>query len=203
MMNALILGLLISTAKSSYDAKRTELTQMAANAILVDRSLAMYGSETKEVRGALRDLLVDLIDQIQSIRGGRYKPESAASAPGAKRFYQLVRRLSPRDDGQKSLKAEVLRASFEVAQIRAVALAQESNSIPMPFLFVLTFWLVVLFTGYGLFAPLNPTVVIALSICSFSISAAVFMILAMDQPFSGSMDISIEPLINAISVVNR
>ena len=65
-LSALVLGLLISTAKSSYDAKRSQLTQLATNVILVDRSLELYGSETKTVRHALRDQVAALITQIDS-----------------------------------------------------------------------------------------------------------------------------------------
>lgn len=45
-MTALVLGLLVSTAKASYDAKHNELTQMAADTLLLDRVLASYGPET-------------------------------------------------------------------------------------------------------------------------------------------------------------
>ena len=74
-MSALVLGLLVSTAKASYDAKRAQLTQMGADLILLDRSralslsLPLYGSETKEARSALHGLVADSIDQIDSIRG--------------------------------------------------------------------------------------------------------------------------------------
>ena len=54
-LSALVLGLLISTAKSSYDAKRNQLTQIATDVILLDRSLELYGAETSGARRALRD----------------------------------------------------------------------------------------------------------------------------------------------------
>jgi len=76
-VSALVLGLLVSTAKASYDAKRAQLKQMRADLILLDRSralsfslsLSLYGSETKEARSALHGLVADSIDQIDSIRG--------------------------------------------------------------------------------------------------------------------------------------
>jgi hypothetical protein len=115
-MNALVLGLLISTAKNSYDAKRALVAQMAADAILADRSLALYGSEAKEARLALHELVVGLIDQIQFLRGDLSRTSSSQFKAGAADFYQIVRRLSPRDYEQKALQAEVLRISTEVAQ---------------------------------------------------------------------------------------
>ena len=53
-MSALVLGLLIASAKSSFDAQRSELAQMSANIILLDRVLAHYGPEAKECRELVR-----------------------------------------------------------------------------------------------------------------------------------------------------
>ncbi len=202
-MSALVLGLLVSTAKGSYDAKRGQLTQMAADLILVDRCLALYGLETKEARGTLHDLVADVIDQIDSSRGKLTKQQSSEVRAGAIDFYQLVQRLSPRSDEQKSLKAEIVKISFDVAQIRAQALAKEGSSIPKPFLVILVFWLSILFAGFGLFAPPNFTAVITLCVCALSVSGALYLILDMDQPLTGLMQVSIEPLRNAMTVVGK
>jgi hypothetical protein len=201
-MSALVLGLLVSTAKGSYDAKRAQLAQMSADLILVDRSLALYGSETREARAALHDLVADLIDQIYTIRG-KAKGGSSELRDAAVDFYQMVRSLSPGSEDQKSLKQEALRRSFDVAEIRALALAKESSAIPTPFLVVLVFWLTILFAGFGLFAPRNLTAVVTLGICALSASAALLLILEMDQPLTGIMQISIEPLRNALAVIGK
>src|SRR5215471_8787492 len=52
-MTALVLGLLVASAKSSFDAQKGELGQMAANIVLLDRALAHYGPEAKEARQVL------------------------------------------------------------------------------------------------------------------------------------------------------
>ena len=199
-LSALVLGLLISTAKSSYDAKRNQLTQIATDVILLDRSLYLYGEETSGARRALRDQVASLVAEIQSLRSASSKPQLSSQAD-LNDFYKIVRRLSPRDDSQRSLKTEVLRISLEVGQIRASELARESGSIPIPFLVVLVFWLAALFTGFGLFAPRNLLAVTALFVCALTVSTAVFLILDMDQPLTGFMKISVEPLRNAIAVI--
>src|SRR5271168_2481596 len=53
-MSALVLALLIASAKSSYDAQRSELLQLSANVLLLDRVLAHYGPEAKDIREGLR-----------------------------------------------------------------------------------------------------------------------------------------------------
>lgn len=199
-MNALILGLLISTAKNTYDDRRSQLTKIAADAILLDRTLALYGPETTNARTALKELLAGLAAQIEPVGEGHGFTGSEVEVND---FYYLVRRLKPRDEEQKALKEEVQRASFQIAQIRAIALAQESTSIPSPFMLVLGFWLTILFAGYGLFTPVNLTVISALVTCALFVSAAVLMIRAMDEPLSGIMHISAEPLRNAINIIGK
>jgi hypothetical protein len=200
-LSALVLGLLVSTAKSSYDAKRGQVTQLATDVILVDRSLELYGSETMSARRVLRDQVAALSAQIDSFSASTPKLVRPSSEADLRDFYQMVRRLSPRDDVQRSLKAEVLRISLEVGQIRASALARESSSIPIPFLVVLVFWLTALFLGFGLFGPRNLIVVAALCVCALTVSTALFLILDMDQPLTGFMKLSIEPLRNALAVI--
>jgi len=112
-LSALVLGLLISTAKSSYDAKRNQLTQIATDVILLDRSLELYGEETSGARRALRDQVASLVVEIQSLRSGSSKLQLSSHADLSD-FYITIRRLSPRDDSQRSLKTEVLRISLEV-----------------------------------------------------------------------------------------
>jgi hypothetical protein len=176
-LSALVLGLLVSTAKSSYDAKGSQLTQVATNVILADRSLELYGSETSNARRALRNQVADLADQIHSLGAKSSKFQPSSSEAEIRDFYHMVRRLSPRDDSQRALKAEVLRISLEVGQIRASALARESSSIPMPFLVVLVFWLTALFVGFGLFTSRNLVAATALCVCALTVSTAIFLIL--------------------------
>ena len=49
-MRAILLGLLVASAKNTYDTQRNALAQMSAKIVLLDRLLAHYGSEAKEVR---------------------------------------------------------------------------------------------------------------------------------------------------------
>ena len=71
---ALVLGLLIASAKSSFDAQRSGFQQLAANLVLLDRALARYGPETKDAREALRSLVAATIDRLW--------PEDASKSSG-------------------------------------------------------------------------------------------------------------------------
>ena len=60
-MTALVLGLLIASAKNSFDTQRNGLAQLSANIILLDRALAHYGPESKDAREMLRASVADML----------------------------------------------------------------------------------------------------------------------------------------------
>src|SRR5260370_5656173 len=68
-MAALVLGLLVASAKSSYDAQSTELTEVSSKVVVLDRILAHYGPETREVRDVLRSTIARVLDAIWSKEG--------------------------------------------------------------------------------------------------------------------------------------
>jgi hypothetical protein len=53
-MAALVLGLLIGSAESTYDSFDNEITQRSVSIVLLNRALARYGPETRETREMLR-----------------------------------------------------------------------------------------------------------------------------------------------------
>lgn len=201
-MSALVLALLIASAKSSYDAQRSELTQLSANVILLDRVLAHYGPETKAARDLLRRYVTRALDQIwpeNSSRPVDMEPPAALS----EKFYDQVQELSPQNEVQRSLQAQALKMSFDLGQTRWLLVEQGSRSIPMAFLVLLVFWVTIIFVSFGLFAPPNATVVATLFVCAISVSGAIFLILELDRPFGGLIQISGAPLRNAIAHLGK
>lgn len=197
-MSALVLALLIASAKSSYDAQRNELTQFSVNVILLDRVLAKYGPETKMARDILRRSVIRIVDQIW--------PKADASARAldpttvqAGDLYDKIEELSPQNEAQRSLKSEAEKVSIELAQTRWLLFEQGGSSIPMPFLVLLVFWVTIIFLSFGLFAPPNATVISTLFLCALSVSGAIFLILELDRPFGGLIQISSAPLHNAVA----
>lgn len=91
-------------------------------------------------------------------------------------------------------RTEALKIATDLGRTRSLLLAQAGSSIPRPFLVILVFWVAVLFVSFGLFAPANSTVVATLFVCALSVSGAIFLILELDQPFSGFIQVSSAPL---------
>jgi len=73
----------------------------------------------------------------------------------------------------------------------------------MPFLAILVFWVAVIFISFGLFAPCNTTVVATLFVCALSVSGAIFLILELDRPFQGFMQLSSAPLRTALASLGQ
>ncbi len=197
-MSALVLALLIASAKSSYDAQRNELTQISANIILLDRGLAHYGPETKQARDLLRRYVAQMHDQFWSKNRSKDLELEPTTTLGQS-FYDNLVELSPQNEIQRSIKLEALKMSVDLAETRWLLSEQGGSSIPMPFLVLLIFWVTIIFLSFGLFAPPNGTLIAALFLCALSVSGAIFLILELDQPFGGLIRISDAPLRNAVA----
>jgi hypothetical protein len=203
-MAALVLGLLIASAKSAYDAQKNGLDQISANLVLLDSVLAQYGPEAQEARDALRQTATLALERLWP----QDAAQTATAAPGTmargRSLYGKIQEFSPQNDMQRRLQSEALRIAGELGQARWLLVAQgESGSIPMPFLVILVFWLAVLFVSFGLFAPPNATVIATLFLCAQSVSGAIFLILELAQPFEGLIQISSAPLRNAFAVLGQ
>jgi len=196
---ALVLGLLIASAKSSFDQKTSQVRQMTATVILLDELLAQYGSETASVRNLLRQSVQPLANRIWhegEIPTG--KPGQFQSTAQSVAFENQLEGLSPNNDAQRSLQARAIQTFTEGAQIRLQLFTQTGGSIPTPFLIILIFWLSAIFVSFTLFAQTNLIVMASLFVCALSFACAIFLILELDKPFTGLMGISSATLRNAL-----
>lgn len=205
-MTALVLGLVTASAKSSFDAVDTAVKHTAMDVLILDRLLARYGPETSEIRGALQHAFAHRIDQIwpqNSSRPAHLDPLGAASASGIEGLADGIRGLTPRDDSQRSLKSRALDLADALLKTRWLVFAGIGTSVPLPFFLILLFWLTITFVSFGLFAPRNATVLAVLFVCALSVGGAVFLILEMDGPFDGLVQVSADPLRYAHAHLNR
>lgn len=195
---ALVLGLLIASAKSSYDARNTEIKQIASNLILLDSLLEQYGPDARILRVALRNTVPLMVDRIWN-EGNNDKSSPFEATAEALAFVKKVQELSPDNEVKRALQVRVLSAIADLSQSRLALFAQAHNSIPMSFLVILIFWLTMIFVSFGLFARPNRIVISTFLIGTLSISGAIFLILEMDRPFAGFVQISSEPLRHALA----
>ena len=199
-ISALVLSLLIASAKTSYDTQSGQVQHLTAEVVLLDRLLAQYGPEARPARELLRRAIGPLVERIwreSSSRSAKEGPFEATAV--AEEAYAKINELAAETDVQRSLKARAIQVATDMTQTRLLLFTQSDRSIPTPFLAVLVFWLAIIFASFSLFARLNATLIAALIVFSMSAAAAIFLILEMSQPFAGLMQISSVPLRNALA----
>lgn len=195
-MAALVIGLLLYSAKGSYEDQRAALEDIAVSLALLDATLDQYGPESNVARGTIRDVAALMIDRLWPDDVGT--PSSLGSAEmteAGHRIYDELLDLEPKDDAQQLLKLQSLQLGITLTRDRLMLIAQHgTRDIPPLFIVVLTAWLCVLFTSFGLFGKPNVTVIGSLLLSGMAVSGAMFLILELDRPFQGLIEIPAEAL---------
>jgi len=201
-LSALVLGLMISTASSSFSAQSSEVTTISVNLVRMDRMLQRYGQEADAARAKLRTYAAAKTQELFPAAG---KPSQTdeATVEMLETLQDAILSLSPTDEMQRWLRSQALTLSDGLLQARWLLVQHAGSSIPLPFLVLLIFWLTIVFASFGLFAPFNSTAIAALCLCSMAVSGGITMILELDSPFSGLVRVSNEPMRHALALILR
>jgi hypothetical protein len=203
-MAALVLSLLIASAKNSYDTQSGDLTRLSVNIVQLDRLLALYGTEAKPARDILRQIVSATYEATwtrEGVRTANLDPSTVQAQAGA--FYAQLQDLSPHTEAQRSVLSRAMQLAAEIQRTRLLMFEALGNSISWPFLTILVFWLAVLFVGFGLFARFNATVLTSLFIGAISVAGALFLLMELNQPYQGLMRISGAPLREALARIDQ
>lgn len=201
---ALVLGLLVATAKGTYDAQSAGVRQLSASVLLLDRTLAEYGPEAQHPRDLLRQTAEVMLQRLWPADGSApvsLAPGEAHTQMSA--FLREVTALAPQNELRQFLKTQALRITSDLAQARFQLYVQGTTSLPLPFIVVVVTWLIVLFGGYGLIAARNATVMVFLLACTLSVAGAIFLIQELADPFSGVVRVSDRPLREVVLQLGR
>ena len=201
-MSALVLGLLVASAKQVYDAQGTEITALATNVVLTDRFLSHYGPETKDMRAAFRDMMQQFTDAVdpETRRGPAF---TGAPTAAGEELYERVEALTPRDDRQRELRSEALHSLADIGRTRSLMFYQGIARPSRPLVFAIVFWLMITFFSWGLYAKPNLTVIAAIAMASLAVASALFLIREMYAPYEGIIHVSTAPLRAAITLMSK
>lgn len=190
-ITALVLGLLITSAKGTYDSARKEVREMSASIIVLDRRLEQYGPEARPLRDLLRQMIDPLIesmwreDRLASVRGTSLHITDAGN-----QVLHKINELAPKNEAQGVIRNQIVQTMARIDLLRSMLFEQAEQRTPMPFVVVVIFWLTVIFASFSLFSPLNLSSVVALVVIALSASSAIFLFFEMEQPFDGVLQIS-------------
>jgi Protein of unknown function (DUF4239) len=201
---ALVLGLLISSAHRSYDEQEAEVQQLGVHLFQLDRTLEHFGQDASTARKLLHQIVSAEIAYASRKDGLGIATDMPLQAQKeAAELFHRVANLSPKTDAQRFMQSQALRLLAGLGDIRLLLTEQARGSISWPFFVVLVFWLTFLFVGFGLFARKNPTVIAALFVGATSVAGAIFLILELNRPYGGVMQISTAPIRNALTHMSR
>jgi hypothetical protein len=167
--------------------------QKASKYALLDRVLEIYGPQAAEVRDDLHALIEG--------ETRRLWPDDAHATARTKSqdqkgnaFYGALLSLEARDETQRALKAQAASLALDIGQLLSLMEAESTTSISKPMLTVVVLWLVQIFLGFSVIAPPTATATFALIASALCTAGAIFLILELDDPFSGLIRISSEPM---------
>lgn len=190
-LSALVLGLLVASARDSFNQISGETMRMAIKVVQLDRVLAQYGPDAKEIRDVVKTGYSNAMELMLS--GDESEQLKLGTPEAVARFESVqakIRELSPQNDLQRKLQSQALEISDSISGSRWLLLMASKGSVSPPLLVVLVFWLSLIFTAWAVFAPRNLTVTAALLACALSVAGATFLILEMDQPLTGLIRVS-------------
>jgi hypothetical protein len=199
-LTALVLGLLISSAHSAYDAQEAELQQLGVHIYQVDRILAHFGADASPQREELRRIVAADIARIWPTGGVKrtaYAPWAVQQE--AEGLFESISSLTPKTDLERLGQSRAIQLLGSIGETRRLLAEQSQGELSWPFLVVLISWASILFFGFGLFARFNATVAGAFLVGSLSVAAAISLILQMNQPYAGWLQVSSAPLRTALS----
>jgi hypothetical protein len=199
VLASLVLGLLISTAKTSYDSTDHAMRAFAADLILLDETLRDYGAAARPARDLLSGYTRQTIeDHWPSAADRAVNIDNEHTGLLLERVRESIRALRPVDEGQTWLMGEALKINSSLLQQRWLLIEQEGPTVRPLVLAILVSWIFCIFASFGLNAPRHATVLSAFAVCSLAIGCAVFLIMALDDPFGGALRVSSQPMENVL-----
>lgn len=200
VLASLVLGLLIATAKSSYDTTEQSVRGYATELVLLDETFRDYGPDAKIPRDQLRAYTAQTFADFWPTNGQAPAVlNSQAAGAMLEHIREAIRALKPVDEGQRWLQDQALQISTVLLRQRWLMIEQTATSIQPVVLVVLVLWISFIFATFAVNAPRNATVVVAFLICALAFGGSIYLILEMDSPLAGLMKLSDWPMRNALA----
>jgi hypothetical protein len=202
VMTSLVFGLMINSSKNTFEEIDNNVHSFATEIILLDRTLRTYGLGANETRQRLAAYVEKALTnpaRMQSalVRSDRTS-EFALNAVG-----DSLSLITPADPGHIALWNDARSQYRKIVEERWIIVEQSEGVIPRPLIAMLTAWLVLIFASFGYRAPNNLIVIAMFVVSALLISASLYLVLDMDIPFAGLIQISDAPLQRALAEIQQ
>jgi Protein of unknown function (DUF4239) len=200
ILAALVLGLLIASVKNSFDTTDTQIRQFAATLILLNQTLANYGTDTAQPRAMLRNYVARaLADNWPENKTAPIQMEDVEAGKLLNNVRAAVLQLPGGNPFHDTLRADAVSLVEDALKTRWLLIERAESSIQPLFLEILIAWITLIFVGFGYTAPRNATVVTSFFLGATALAACIFLIVEMDTPFEGLITVSSMPMRNALA----
>jgi hypothetical protein len=200
LLAALVLGLLVATAKNKFDTSNQQTEQFAGSLMLLNRELSNYGPEASDAKALLRKYIVARIEANWPGESGfKRAPDDPPPWKLLESLQQSLTGLTPKTEAQRLEASRASQIAADLAKTTWLQAAEESDHVQHPFVVIMVLWVFVLFVSFGLFAPRNALVVLSLAIGAVAIAGAVLVIVDMDSPYEGLIVVSPDPMKAALA----
>ena len=199
VLASLVLGLLIATAKGSSDTTDRDVRSYAADIIVLAETLRDYGADAATPTDLLRRFTSQTLHDIWPEDGAAPALADPRAGQILEHVRESIRALHPVDAGQRWLQDQALTLVTSLLRQRWQLIEHQGPNVRPVVLAILVSWIVVIFASFGLNAPRNATVAAAFLVCSMAIGGSVFLIIEMDSPFQGALQIPRAPMANALA----
>ena len=201
-LSALVLGLMISAANSSFSKRSDEVRSLSLQVIRIERNLRRYGPDADDARAKLHAWANIKLEQLTP-KKGQTPPSPQQGIETLESVQDALLVLKPSDERQKYLHTLCLTLSSNLIYERWALEQHASHSVPLPFLVLLIFWLAIVFASFGLFAPANPTAIVSLFLCSVAVCGGIYLIEELDNPLSGLIHVPLDSMQKALFELTR
>lgn len=201
---ALTLGLLISSAKDSFEETAKELRYQASQFVVLDSILEAYGLAGKRARLSLHEYLNDEIFRLDlASKKGKYDGLSVQLGNSSESLKKDILNLKAIDETELFLKQKSIEIGLNIISTRWKIYQDIDDKSDDHLLISLVLWSSAIFFSLGLISPKNIVTFTSLTFSILCTSYAVFIISELDSPYEGVMSISAAPLQAAMEQINR
>jgi hypothetical protein len=198
VMTSLVFGLMVNSSKNTFETMDNNVHAYATNLILLDRTLRTYGLSGKEARDHLLAYVEQAIaNPVRADDALESRPDRAGQALDS--LGDVLMTIQPADSYHQSLILDIRQQYRRLVEQRWAIIEQSQGTIPRPLIRLLLAWLILIFGSFGYGAPRNEIVFASFIVSALLIAGAFYLVLDMDVPFRGPIQVSDAPLQRALA----
>jgi hypothetical protein len=201
-ITAVVLGLLISSVKSSFDLATRDVQGLAADLVVLDRTLRFYGTDAAHARDLLARYTKRVLEGTWPNDGQTPIVDDPVAEDLLDQTEKAILSLQP-DPREPDFKEQALTQVRSIVRRRQMLIEESGSAVSTPLVVALTLWLGLIFASFGYNAPRNGMTVVVLLMCAGSVAGAIFLILEIDGAVSGLIVVSSDPIQHALAVMRR